>query len=333
MKNGLRCRADLRMSPFSEPIEQVLRLVGAAIEKTTDNNYKVNYDAITELGLKPQQLDESLFVQLLADCIPLHPTVTLLIGPLFRQFAQNERSLFAFLSSGEPFGLQDFLSNQHYDGNRLPLFSLPNLYDYLNIALGNRLYTSSNSKKWAQIESAIMKLSDPSNLAVNLIKTIGLLGIVSEPIPNLKASERLLQYALDNSTEEYETEFFEALGYLKDRSVITHRRYNDVYALWEGSDIDIEEKLLEASTHIDPKTTLATHLSRYMTKRPLVARRHLYQKGTLRHFNVEYTDLESFDKYLKELPIEEADGLLLYVVPSNENEAQHLREKVRKRRL
>ncbi len=312
--------------PFSEPIEQVLRLVGAAIEKTTDNNYKVNYDAITELGLKPQQLEESLFVQLLVGCLPLHPTVALLIGPLFRQFAQNERSLFAFLSSGEPFGLQDFLSKQHYDGNRLPLFSLPNLYDYLNIALGNRLYTSSNSKKWAQIESAIMKLSDPSDMAVNLIKTIGLLGIVSEPIPNLKASDQLLRYALDDGTEGFNTEFAETLAVLKNRSIIVHRLYNDTYVLWGGSDIDIEAKLHEAETHIDRKVALDTNLSRYMPTRPLVARRHLFETGTLRYFNVRYTNFENFDANLTETP-DDADGLILYALPINKHETDQFHKK------
>ena len=183
--------------PFTEPIEQVLRLVGTALENRTQITGNVNFNSVIELGLKTQQLDDNELIQLLENCLPLHPTVALLIGPLFRRFAQNERSLFAFLSSSDPYGLQDFLSNQHYDGNHLPMFALPDLYDYLNITHGNKLYTSSNSKKWAQIESAIMQLSEPSSMTVKLIKTIGLLGIISEPIPNLKASDQLLQYALD----------------------------------------------------------------------------------------------------------------------------------------
>ena len=144
------------------------------------------------------------------------------------------------------------------------MFSLPDLYDYLNITLGNKLYTSSNSKKWAQIESAIMQLSEPSSMTVKLIKTIGLLGIVSEPIPNLKASDQLLRYALDNDTEGFNTEFAETLAILKNRSIIIHRLYNDTYVLWEGSDIDIEAKLTEAETHFDRTVALDTNLSRYM---------------------------------------------------------------------
>ena len=314
--------------PFTEPVEQILRLVGTAIEKHSKIGGKNNLNAAIELGLKPRQLDENEFIQLLENCLPLHPTVALFTGPLFRRFAQNERSLFAFLSSSEPYGLQNFLSNQHYDGNILPTFSLADLYDYLNMTLGNKLYTSSNSKKWAQIESAITQLSDPSDMTVKLIKTIGLLGIVSEPIPNLKASEQLLRYALDDGTEGFDTEFAETLATLKNRSIVIHRRYNDTYVLWEGSDIDIEAKLRESEIHVDRKVALATNLSRYMPTRPLVARRHLFQTGTLRYFVIRYTDLENFDVDLRG-PLDEADGLVIYALPASEYEAKQLCKKAK----
>ena len=315
--------------PFTEPVEQILRLVGTAIEKHSKIGGKNNLNAAIELGLKPRQLDENEFIQLLENCLPLHPIAALFTGPLFRRFAQNERSLFAFLSSSEPYGLQNFLSNQHYDGNILPKFSLADLYDYLNVTLGNKLYTSSNSKKWAQIESAITQLSDPSDMTVKLIKTIGLLGIVSEPVPNLKASEQLLRYALDDGTEGFDTKFAETLATLKNRSIVLHRRYNDTYVLWEGSDIDIEAKLREAETHIDAKVALAKNLSHYMPTRSLVARRHLFQTGTLRYFVIRYTDLENFDVDLAK-PIDEADGLLIYALPASEYEAEQLRKKANK---
>ena len=263
---------------------------------------------------------------MLESCLPLHPTVALLIGPLFRRFAQNERSLFAFLSSSEPNGLQDFFSFQHYNGSYLPTYSLSDLYDYLNATQGNRLYTSQTGKKWAEIESTINQLADPSPMVIQLIKTIGLLGVVNEPIPNLKASEELLYYALNDNTEEFASEFKNALSTLKRRSIITYRSYNNVYALWEGSDIDIEVRLRDAAAHVDTKVALATDLSRYMPTNPLVARRHLFQTGTLRYFAVRYTDLENFDTDLRE-PLGDADGLVLYALPASEEDVTKFIEK------
>ena len=123
---------------------------------------------------------------------------------LFRRFAQNERSLFALLNSSEPHGLQDFLATQTYDGRVLPTFTLSNLYDYIYTALGSGLYTSREGAKWAEIESAIERLPDPSPMTVKLIKTIGLLAIVGESSVNLKASKALLRYALDDGMESFQ---------------------------------------------------------------------------------------------------------------------------------
>ena len=313
---------------FIEPTEQVLRLIGSAIEKTAAVE-NPNLSVAVDLELKPRQLDKSEFVSLLESCLPLHPTVALIVSPLFRRFAQNERSLFALLNSSEPHGLQDFLATQTYDGRALPTFRLSNLYDYIYNALGSGLYTSREGAKWAEIESAIERLSDPSPMTVKLIKTIGLLGIAGEASVNLKASKALLRYALDNGMESFQNEVNasveSSLAMLEGRSIVIYRRYNDAYALWEGSDIDIEARLREARAHLDPNLRLPTALSTLMQPRPLIACRHLFLTGTLRCFAVRYTDLKGFDAALQ-MP-DEADGLLLYALPTSDFEEKQLRKK------
>ncbi len=96
-------------------------------------------------------------------------------------------------------------------------------------------------------------------MTVKLIKTVGLLGIVGEASVNLKNSKALLRYALDAAAETFRNEadesvqsFESALMMLEGRSIVIYRRYNDAYALWEGSDIDIEARLREAAGHLDP---------------------------------------------------------------------------------
>ena len=169
-------------------------------------------------------------------------------------------------------------------------------------------------------------------MQIQLIKTIGVLNIVGEVIPNLKASQQLLRYALDDNTERFTSEFETALTILKERSIVIYRLYNKAYALWEGSDIDIEAKLREAERHIDTRGALAADLSRYLPTRPLVARRHLFETGTLRYFVVRYTDLENFDADLQE-SLEDADGLVLYALPTNEHEIKQLSEKASSTKL
>ena len=325
---------------FVEPTEQVIRLIGSAIKRTAAVK-KSDLSVAVDLELKPHQLDTKEFISLLESCLPLHPTVALIVSSLFRRLAQNERSLFALLNSSEPHGLQDFLANQTYDGRVLPTFTLSNLYDYIHTALGSSLYTSREGAKWAEIESAIERLPDPSPMTVKLIKTIGLLSIVGEGSVNLKASEALLRYALDDGMDTFQNEvdepvalnpdtvgvesFESALAILEQRSIVIYRRYNDTYALWEGSDIDIESRLREAAAHLDPNLRLPTALSALVQPQPLIARRHLFVTGTLRYFTVRYTDLEEF--YTDLLPSDDTDGLVLYTLPASELEAEQLRKK------
>ena len=316
---------------FVEPTEQVLRLIGSAIERKTEGQEE-NLSLPVGFDIKPSQLNADEFSELLKDCLPLHPIVALVIDPIFRRFAQNERSLFAFLSSNEPYGLQNFLSTEHCNGTLPPMFSIANLYDYLKTNMGHRLYASRNGKKWAEIESALDRLPDSSPLPIQLIKTIGVLNIIGEVIPNLKASEQLLRYALDDRTEKFTSEFATALATLKKRSIAIYRLYNKAYALWEGSDVDIEARLREAERHTDTQGALATDLARYLPTRPLVARRHLFETGTLRYFIVRYTDLENFDADLEE-PLADADGLVLYALPTNEHEVKQLIEKASSAKL
>ena len=317
---------------FMEPAEQVLRLIGDAIESDVNalqdlEDTRSFLAKSIDLELKPRQLSSYEFLQLLENCLPLHPTVALMVGSLFRRFAQNERSLFALLNSSEPHALQDFLANHFCNGKRLPLFALPDLYDYINTALGNRLYGSSDGKKWAGIETAILRLPNPSPMTVKLIKTIGLLGVVGEVSVNLKSTKHLLRYALDDGTGTFTQEFEHALSELEKRSIAIYRRHSGAYALWEGSDIDIESRLAEATAQIDLNQPLASTISTLLPPQPIIARRHLHLTGTLRYFVVRYTDAQRFETDFA-TPLDDADGLILYTLPTSESEANALSKKV-----
>ena len=229
-------------------------------------------------------------IEVLGKCAPLHPTVALVLGYLFRRIGQNERSLFAFLSSREPFGFQEFISNTEWSRKHPELLRLDSLYDYVTTALGSALYAQADGKKWAEIESALNRAKDATELEIRLIKAIGLLRIVGD-IGTLTSSHLVLKFAFENDKIKA-SEIEEALDRLQQRSIIIHRRYNNAFSLWEGSDIDIEAKLKEARTHIDPNESLAQSLTKYFKPRPIVARRHSLETGTLRFFGVRYADID-----------------------------------------
>ena len=87
---------------FVEPTEQVLRLIGSAIERTSESEEE-DLSLPIEFGLKPNQLTEDEFSELLKNCLPLHPIVALVIDSIFPAIRAKTNVLFSlFLVQTNP---------------------------------------------------------------------------------------------------------------------------------------------------------------------------------------------------------------------------------------
>src|SRR5207245_6244472 len=99
-------------------------------------------------------------------------------------------------------------------------------------------------------------------------------------------SKEFLRFALDVADRAIEA----VIASLVQRSVIVYRRHSDSYALWEGSDVNVEARLEEARRAVDPSRQLTSYLADLAPPPPLVARRHSLRTGTLRYFEVCYAN-------------------------------------------
>lgn len=188
--------------PFQEPNEQVLHILQSVfVQDKKSSDYKTLNDYGIKLGNQAFDLNLCGLLErreaasLLRDCLPLHPTVALALGGIFRRFGQNERSLFAFLTSNEPFGVSEFLRTAVWNAKDRELIRLDRVYDYVVSAMGSALYTGADGRKWAEIDTAIHRVSDPTELEIRLLKTISLLYLMSDAA-NMKNSREMLRYAL-----------------------------------------------------------------------------------------------------------------------------------------
>jgi hypothetical protein len=105
------------------------------------------------------------------------------------------------------------------------------------------------------------------------------------------------------------------------RSLIIHRRFNRTYGIWQGSDVDVEQRIEEARQKLTGAFSLAEAVQEFLPPRPLVARRHSYQTGTVRYFEVRYVDLQT-RAHLSLQSGPGASGLLLICLPTNFAEAE-----------
>ena len=317
---------------FEERTEQVLRLLAHAIRhegsdsdlKGLSKQGKALAREVARLGLRLGSMAPTELQTCFTACYPLHPLTALVLGPLFRQLAQNERSLFAFLSSAEPFGFQEFLRGQTLrDGS----YRLDHLYNYVMASLGPSLFAQHRGKLWAEVQSALDRLHDASELEIRLAKTIGFLQAIG-PASGISASEESLQLGLKGTAQPAVVK--QAIQSLSRRSVVVFRRHTASYALWEGSDVDIDDRLRAAQQSVKRDQNLAVFLTHEVPPQPLIARRHYFQTGTMRYFEACYADRSSVETKLIQSQLvsasDSADGRVVFCLPRDADGREAMRD-------
>ena len=302
--------------PFQEPPNQQMWLLVNALE--TDQSImeeitpvlRNDAEKAANVGWCPPMMRTNEFVSLGERSYPLHPTVMAALPYLFRRLAQNERSIFAYLASHEPYGFQEFLRSHQPP----QLIRLPNLFDYLSANFQARLYASGRTRTITETLERLNNANGLTGLEVDLLKTVGMLNWLGEVSP-LQAKRASLISALESPNVSSDAIDL-ALNTLQSRSQIVYRRFNQTYVIWQGSDVDIEERLQEAERQISGAFSLAEDLQRYLPPQPIVARRHSYQTGCMRFFQVHYVDTLTKDD-LDLQSNQRADGIVLLCLPTS----------------
>jgi len=275
---------------FDEPADQMLRLLARTVDSEgptghDEKLWQLAMNSMHEVGAIPRGLDTTESAELFRRCWPLHPLTAVVLGSVFKRYGQNERSAFSFVQSNEPFGLRDFRANPHASERRM--YTLDCLFEYMTSTLGDNLLSNRDGKRWAEAIDLERRLADCEPQAIAVFRTVGLLSIIGR-WHDLAATPQNVALAMMPLLDKRDTEI--AVQSLRDRSVVVFRKFNNTIAPWEGSDVDIEAKLASARSSLPESFDVARTLSKYFRPRPVIARRHSFETGTLRVFSVEYID-------------------------------------------
>ena len=300
---------------FNESAAATIKMVSSAIQPLAKLPEKISKSIDDSLDLikkhqlpMPLGLEHLEFYDLAKNAWPLHPTLLLAIPHLFRRLAQNERSIFSYLTSHESFGFQEYL-NQPFE-NEDCFIRLHHLYTYLLANFEAGLSRLPHAKRLLEANDIIKSQHQLSQVQLELIQSIALLNVLSEICP-LRATLQTLICAMGNGAQ---TEI--ELEQLKQHSVITYRRLDGTFRVWEGSDVDIEARMVEGRRRLQmegdsPLDALFHHLP----NRTLVARKHSLETGVHRYFELIYAETLS-DNLLKKVanPVDAA-GTIIVLLP------------------
>lgn len=309
--------------PLVTASDEVIELVGKAIESNEKPDLKSNkvFKAISQsIHTRRPNISKKLDTQLMK-CWPLHPIVSCLLGPFSRKkYSQNERSIFSFLTSAEPFGFNEFIhSNDSFD-----MYGPDNFWDYLKTNFEQAIMLSSDSHRWALANDAIERtISRNGSTAVHIkiVKTIALLDIFKNQSGLYPENEiiEILNFASSNSIKNI----------LKDLalwSVLIYKKHLNSWSLYSGSDFDIDKAVNETRQNISFINN--DYLISFADLNFVVAKKHYHQTGYIRWCTKNIINLENLEEYLKNYsPSNGSMGEFILVIPDrNNSEKENLTE-------
>ncbi|KAF0812239.1 hypothetical protein IGB42_03229 [Andreprevotia sp. IGB-42] len=278
--------------PFVAASDEVVELIGRAIE--TDERPLEMRDAskiIADAIRSRRPAVGTNFATALEACWPLHPAMAALLGPISkRQFGQNERSTFGFLSSVEPHGFHSYLNSTLK--SEASWYRPSDYWDYLRSNLEPAILASADGHRWSQaveaVERAEAKTGD--SLLVALIKNIAVIDLFRNGSGLAADAFVLGSLFLDQEREELDA----ALQKLRSLKVVLYKSYTGAWSVFEGSDFNIDAAITQAmaaSSGID-----YGRLAQLMSLHPVVAKRHYHQTGTMRWMELSLCSIEEAEK-------------------------------------
>ena len=276
---------------FNQPLEQTASLVANAlnirrIKLPRGATGRLEEEMSKAVGLGWYGVDgvKHRLLTIAPQMFPLHPTVIPVLVKLFSRFGQNERSLYSFLLSNEPFALQSFAEQPAKADS---FYRLHHLYDFARAAFGHRLALQTFRSHWNQIESVVESFPRDQTAELQILKTVAMLNLIDSP--QLLASEDAIAIAVDTSSKEAETKVRRSLKSLqRGKAVLYYRGAAGGYCLWPHTSVNLERAYQDAHDAVAIPQRIGPIIREMLETRPLVARRHYIETGNLRHFDVQF---------------------------------------------
>jgi DNA replication protein DnaC len=269
----------LRELTFNEPTAQLIRL---AAEQLSKQRQAVPKGAPVDLfpGLIKEHTlfdvdEEGWSKEELTKLYPLDLVAVHVLTKALQAYGQNERSLFTFLRSER--------IHPRRDGG---FFGLPQLFDYLNSEFYTFLRSAGNPHRnrwemlWSALERVDAAFGKKREPYEDLIKTIGLVqlfGGQGAAVNDVFISAYAKAVWGAKSVAEQ-------LKELQQKKLVLFVKHRASYRMTEGTDLDFEAALQEASAQVEEITDLVERLRPHFKRQFVLAKEATYHTGTPRIF-------------------------------------------------
>ena len=302
---------------FNRSMEQNYEMVSQTIKKTNkfkeyySNYYKASSNFYEEIKSNFEFLNiENEEKVLFEGCFPLNPVTVFAMINLSEKIAQNERTLFTFLTDDDVYSFKYFINN--YTGT--DIFNVDRIYDYF-YNLFKKETDESLRKCWVKADSSLAKVEN--DIEKKIIKVIAIINMIND-YNYLVPNKNTLRLALNLD----ETSLENHITHLIDKGVIKYRKTNKTY---DFSSIYNKEIVNEINSLVNSKFYNVNYrnvLNNIIDLGYTIPRRYNQEYKMTRFFkNIYLTDYELMN--LKNLNIIKkdcfADGFVWNILLINES--------------
>ena len=218
-------------------------------------------------------------------CYPLHPVSTFILPRLSECVAQNERTLFTFLSANGTATLPSFL--ERYDDETFSVITPDLIYDYFEPLFKKEVYSSDLYKTYQLTATILLKLGD-SSLESKIVKTISLIYILEQFEKLAPTRDELVGiFSVDYTVPEVEA----AIDNLVSKEFVVYlKRSNNYLRLKQTSGVDIHQKIKDVIASQRGKVSVKDTLNKANFDNFIYPSRYNDEREMTRYFSFLFID-------------------------------------------
>lgn len=280
-------------------------------------NYRYKEHTIfSELGEK--EVESAIY-----NCYPLHPVSTFILPRLSERVAQNERTLFTFLSANGTSTLPSFLEKCE---NEFEVITPDIIYDYFEPLFKKEIYTREFYKLYQLTTNILVKL-DATSLESKIVKTIALIYIL-EQFEKIKPSKDELVgiFSLSYSVDKIEGAISKLI---EDEHVVYLKRSNEYLKLKQSSGVDVHQQIINTVASMENKIAVKDILNASNFDSYVYPSRYNDDKEMTRYFSFEFIDEsevnEATNWNIKSETIN-ADGVIYAIIPQKSESLNRIKK-------
>ena len=247
--------------------------------------------------------------EVITRCHPLHPSVFSLLPLLSEKVAQNERTLFSFLTRDEEFSLNWFLKrNTLLDHDFIGPYEL---YCYFKNSIASDVGIGGTYKIELIASEILNSLDISQTCEKNIVALLAIAKVINNKsiIKVTNDSLKSILYGLHNKSK-----INKAIKHLQQNKKIIFDRVRNEFALFEGSSVDLKEEISKVR---QTKLTLSGYinvLKKNFDLNFVVSKKYNFKNGITRYYREDIISLEDLDAKNLNIDYSKEDGKIYYVI-------------------